>query len=649
MKINYDKFIQENFEVMDKDTLVPIPFHFNAVQRKYIGILTAEYPEMEGIREIVLKARQEGMSSLILALFATDFLLRPYSVSICISHRKDATDVLFKKVKSYIDSYFRVLSIKNKIPPEDIAKQFLKSDNRNLLENATNGAMFYIGTAGAKVGGRGGTARNILFSECFGASQQVIGENGFIYSITNLPNKIRDGNGALITPIGLRKIKPTESMKRIKVYGNFPFPIEATIGHKLWARTGTRYNYVEGWKEVKNLTQNDYLGFPLTLIHKQPKSKSPFSFELTRDFGEFCGWYLAEGCTGKNRIELAIHTKEKKYIDELLNKLNIKHSFYTRGNGTSIYICNTDFKKEILSFFGEKQGKMIPDKIWGFGTEFIRGLLRGIFLGDGRCRGQFHQLSIASIRPQIIVQLKRLLISLRLAYPGIQVQKANTQKDRNNKEIWTLTITGRGYTNVADFIGIEKTNRIDKRTKGYNKFFHFGTKYSWAKIHSIKDMPLEKEVYDVILDKEPHSFTVLASVSHNCAFYQDTDLITAQEIVVGTAQQVPQGRGMIFIESTANGTDNYYQQTWEKASRSESVYRPRFFGWKEFYTEAWVEEKRKEFPNDRMWKQEYPADPDEAFVVSGTPYFNVELLKKSLNEHYKPIRQGKFAADGEFN
>ena len=294
-KIDYGRFIQENFEVMDKDTLIPIPFTFNVVQKRYNEILSKEYPDMEGVREIVLKARQEGMSSFILALFATDFLLRPYSVSICISHRKDATDVLFKKVKSYIDSYFRVLA-KNKMDPDDIAKQFLKSDNRNLLENATNGAMFYIGTAGAKVGGRGGTARNILFSEC--------------------------------------------------------------------------------------------------------------------------------------------------------------------------------------------------------------------------------------------------------------------------------------------------------------------------------------------------------------AFYQDTDLITAQEIVVGTAQQVPQGRGMIFIESTANGTDNYYQQTWEKASRHESIYKPRFFGWQEFYTKEWVEEKRKEFPSDRMWKQEYPADPDEAFVVSGSPYFNTELLKKMLEEIKQPIRQGKFAADG---
>lgn len=295
-KIDYGRFIQENFQVMDKNTLVPVPFVFNKVQKKYMEILDKEHPEMSGIREIVLKARQEGVSSFVLALFATDFLLRPYSVSICISHRKDATDILFKKVKFYIDSYFMVLAKNNKVSEESIAKQFLKSDNRNLLENSTNGAVFYVGTAGAKVGGRGGTANNILFSE---------------------------------------------------------------IG-----------------------------------------------------------------------------------------------------------------------------------------------------------------------------------------------------------------------------------------------------------------------------------------------FFQDTDLITAQEIVVGTAQQVPQGKGMIFLESTGNGIGNYYQQTWEQANRGESVYKPRFFGWQEFYTKEWVEEKRKDFPNDHMWHQEYPSDSDEAFILSGTPYFNTVLLKKALDENHKPIRQGKFAADG---
>jgi len=290
-KKDYKKFIETYFAILDKDTQKPIPFRLNPIQDKYYDILREEHPDMEGVRDIVLKARQEGMSSFILALFAVDFLMAPYSVSICISHRKDATDLLFRKVKFYIDSYCAKIGVD--------PKTLLRSDSKNLLENATNEAVFYIGTAGAKVGGRGGSAKNILFSEC--------------------------------------------------------------------------------------------------------------------------------------------------------------------------------------------------------------------------------------------------------------------------------------------------------------------------------------------------------------AFYQDTELITAQEIVVGTAQQVPQDRGMIFIESTANGVDNYYQETWEKAERKQSIYKPRFFGWEGFYSEEWIMQKKLEFPTEAMWKQEYPKTADEAFIASGTPYFDSQILSEMLKADHKPLTQGTFSPDGSLN
>lgn len=316
MKINYKKFIEENFKVLNKDDGKPIPFKFtwtdsagdvHAVQDKYYDLLIDKYGEdMEGVREIVLKARQEGMSTFILALFTVDFLLKDYSVSVCISHRKDATDILFKKVKFFIRCYLQNLSVKLGVPYETLEKKWLLSDNKSLLKNAENNAEFYIGTAGAKVGGRGGTVNNILFSEC--------------------------------------------------------------------------------------------------------------------------------------------------------------------------------------------------------------------------------------------------------------------------------------------------------------------------------------------------------------AFYQDTELITAQEIVLGTSQQVTQGKGKIFIESTANGEGNYYHAEWERASlpadrngKRHSSYYPRFFGWQEFYTEEWIEEKMREFPNEKMGRQEYPRDPEEAFVTSGTPYFDPFMLDAMMKSAPEPIEQGKFDPDGELS
>lgn len=308
-KVKYREFIQNNFKILDRESQQPVPFRLNQVQAKYMELLENEYPDGEGTREIILKARQQGFSSLILALFTTDFLLRPYSISICISHRKDATELLFKKVKFYIESYLRGLAEKSATTGSEMEinklyetynKELLKADNKGMIENASNGAMFYIGTAGTKVGGRGGSARNIHFSEA--------------------------------------------------------------------------------------------------------------------------------------------------------------------------------------------------------------------------------------------------------------------------------------------------------------------------------------------------------------AFYQDTELITAEEIIVATAQQVPQGKGAIFIESTANGEGNYYQMEWERAQPAGggSAYKPRFFGWQEFYTRDWVEEKRKDFSSDKMWKQEYPATADEAFITSGSPYFDAEVLDAMLKEKKAPVEYGRIFPDGHF-
>lgn len=289
MKIDYARFIEENFALLDREKQVPVPFRLNEVQKEYCRLLSEDYPDLEGIREIVLKARQEGVSSFVLALFAVDFIVIPHSISICISHKKDATELLFRKVKFYLESY----CAKNNLNIKD----YLNTETKGFITSKKN-SMFYIGTAGSKVGGRGGSARNILFSEA--------------------------------------------------------------------------------------------------------------------------------------------------------------------------------------------------------------------------------------------------------------------------------------------------------------------------------------------------------------AFYQDTDIITSEEIIIGTAQQVPQGRGMIFIESTANGMENYYYDEWQRAMLSESAYHPRFFGWDKFYTEEWVMQKKKEFQSEAKWKQEYPRTPDEAFIASGTPYFDNFLLSEMLEKRSPIIESGRIAADGQW-
>ncbi len=149
-------FIEGEFTIVDKNNK-EVPFRLNEVQEKYYAMLKQDHPNMEGIREIILKARQQGFSSLVLAMFAVDFITVPNSVSICIAHNKSDTEKLFRKVHHYIESYCK----KNGFD----TKEYLSMDTKSELENATNKAYFYIRTAGAKIGGRGGTALNVHYSE----------------------------------------------------------------------------------------------------------------------------------------------------------------------------------------------------------------------------------------------------------------------------------------------------------------------------------------------------------------------------------------------------------------------------------------------------------------------------------------------------
>lgn len=111
------------------------------------------------------------------------------------------------------------------------------------------------------------------------------------------------------------------------------------------------------------------------------------------------------------------------------------------------------------------------------------------------------------------------------------------------------------------------------------------------------------------------------------AFYPDTENMTAKEIIEGTLRQVDIASGWAFIESTANGKGNYYHNLWQLSSSGHSRFRPRFYGWREFYSEEEYKEIAKEFTDKEMLKQEYPETPEEAFLSSGSSFTTVDKLK----------------------
>lgn len=110
------------------------------------------------------------------------------------------------------------------------------------------------------------------------------------------------------------------------------------------------------------------------------------------------------------------------------------------------------------------------------------------------------------------------------------------------------------------------------------------------------------------------------------AHYQDSEKITAKEIIEGTAQQVDKSSGWIFQESTGNGKGNYFYQTYEAIKQGLSRYKLRFYGWRSFYSEAQFKVIASEFTDMDMLKQEYPETEEEAFLASSLAYTTREQL-----------------------
>ena len=169
------------------------------------------------------------------------------------------------------------------------------------------------------------------------------------------------------------------------------------------------------------------------------------------------------------------------------------------------------------------------------------------------------------------------------------------------------------------------------------------------------------------------------------AFFPDAELT-----MLSLMQTVPDEMNtFVVLESTANGVGNYFHKMWQQAVKGENEFIPIFLPWfidpaytrpfrsteeyKQFISE--IEAVSRDNKGNRVysyekelkerynltyeqlnWRrytinnkcngdiikfmQEYPATPEEAFISTGRPVFNIQALQKHLTGVKKPIKTG---------
>ena len=148
-----------------------------------------------------------------------------------------------------------------------------------------------------------------------------------------------------------------------------------------------------------------------------------------------------------------------------------------------------------------------------------------------------------------------------------------------------------------------------------------------------------------------------------------------KDLLLGIMQTVPNDPStMVVIESTANGYD-HFKELWDGAENGTNEWIPVFLPWylEKGYRMAvppgteWTEEEQqlqRDFGLDeeqlqwRRWcirancggsveefRQEYPNTPAEAFLLSGTPFFDNQALAVQQMHVPEPITTGWFTYD----
>lgn len=174
--MNYQKFIEQRLKIIDKSSS-EVPFLLNAIQAKYIN------HDATG-RDIILKARQQGFSSVILAQFTADFILKEHSYNVVVADIDDNAEGLLKRVKYYLQCYEAITGVK--VP--------LKYNSKSELYNPVMDTTYSIGTAKNTQFGRSKTITNLHLSEAAfypnledmiaGAGQAVVEQGRLIIETT---------------------------------------------------------------------------------------------------------------------------------------------------------------------------------------------------------------------------------------------------------------------------------------------------------------------------------------------------------------------------------------------------------------------------------------------------------------------------------
>lgn len=241
------------------------------------------------------------------------------------------------------------------------------------------------------------------------------------------------------------------------------------------------------------------------------------------DLGKFIGLYLAEGCNHRGGIDLGFHIDEHdthaSWCVEFIKSLNGRVTLLKNKIHKScrLWTFNKHIRGLVRYFV---QGNVAHEKILNLdnvlacGSEFIKGLLFGHYLGDGDHKHD-KKFKIVSVSSKLIYQL-RTLNSMFNLYPRIGFNKSNNPKRHDG---WLLEFQAEG---VSYLDLLESGQQIKSGSRTRIKSGQVLGCHTIKDASAVRDVDGGVVVYDIQVEDD-HSFVVESAVVHNCDFLASGD------------------------------------------------------------------------------------------------------------------------------
>ena len=336
-------------------------------------------------------------------------------------------------------------------------------------------------------------------------------------------------------------------------------PISFTPNHNIYTFDGGNFS----WKSADKLELSDYVVYPinktgnineikisdyisdpnikvvgdrLDYIHSDKTGSGILNvLSLTGDVGKLFGYFIAEGnLGGRNGITFSFNKTERDtHVAEVVrifkSTFGIEYSSLIENDRGSIGVrmYSTIINRLFDSLFGRgASNKQIPNIFLSANSEFKRGLLSGIFFGDGYITNKEVDLSVVS--ETLIQSVRKLLMEFGIVAcwdnNNGELRKSNgkiqhrhvihrlriTQKDSINKIHAIFTDNGR----ISDFTTIPVVYPSNVKLKSFFKTID-GVDYYITKIKELVRGNIQDTVYNLEVQGD-ESYLTKNFVVHNC-------------------------------------------------------------------------------------------------------------------------------------